>query len=600
MSNDGYNKSLNKYKESGTVDKGNNNTKVIYSHQNVNLSNFIKTENSHKGVCPYTAMEKAYDLPTNLSKNKEEETKYNLPNNTENDKIKLEEIFALETLMQISNNIFINTNHSITKEDINIKNCKIVIYESNNFLQDSNKGDDEFINMLFYFQNKNYIFFLIYCLNKKNVVYLKFFNPLLIEKENIESINLFFINNCFPHIVLGLNNGKMCLYNHEGVICMQNKFIDCKIKKIFIEYNYNYILFLHENNTVINSNSNLIKHALETNNKILPIDYIFTVNKNIPINHIILRYNNTLDSINRDLYSAFGKNDIVKYINNCTSENVDEFEKNTNSFNLNGPRNASYIITSKNMTWAILNIIKPNVKFDFLIKRESYGASEKLSSKINNFIKNIFVKDGESLLNISSNKIHINNFNQNISINNINNNNHSIYAFNTNMIYTFNDPKRQIIDICICPWNNYLVLAIDNLGRLCLYNISRLNILYMWKSYRSAFMSFIIKKNNNQLAKNIKNDNSTKIINSNIFYVTSTDKSYKKGIFFYIKPRNLIEIWDINTLYKIYEIRTFDDPILFKFFFKNHDIPNDVYFFNTNTHVFVINSKFEVLHIKWV
>ncbi|SCN61955.1 Rab3 GTPase-activating protein non-catalytic subunit, putative [Plasmodium chabaudi adami] len=535
----------------------------------------------------------------------DKETTQDLASNAENDMnktskddhIELEEIFALETLMQISNNIFINTHHSITKDDINITNCKVVIYESNNSSPDLNEGDDEFINMLFYFQNKNYIFFLIYCLNKKNVVYLKFFNPLLIEKENIEAINLFFINNCFPHIVLGLNNGKICLYNHEGVICMQNKFFDCKIKKIFLEHNNNYILFLHENNTVINSNANLIKRALESNNKIMPIDYIFTVNKNIPISHIILRYNNTLDSINRELYSVFGKDDLAKYVNICTSEKVDESEENANNFN--GSGNPSYVIASKNMTWAILNIIKPNTKMDFLIKRECYGTSEKLSSKINNFIKNIFIKDTEPLSNTPTNKIHINNTNQNTLVN-INNNNYPIYAFNTNMIYTFNDPKRQIIDICVCPWNNYLALALDNLGRLCLYNISRLSILYMWKSYRSAFMSFILKKDYNQITRNINNDNSTSITNTNIFYVTATDKSCKKGIFFYIKPRNLIEIWDINTLYKIYGIRTFDDPILFKFFFKDHDIPNDVYFFNTNTHVFVINSKFEVLHIKWV
>ncbi|KEG03464.1 hypothetical protein YYE_01488 [Plasmodium vinckei vinckei] len=655
MTNDGQSNILNKCDDSGAID----NIKTIPSHNNVNSTNFIKNENTHKGGCPYAAMMDLSDPPANLPKVlervtkedlleghevkeneiKESETKKDVvedhgikkdvvedqgikkdvvedqgikkdvpndaPNdinsNSEDDHIELEEIFALETLMQISNNIFINTHHSITKDDINIKNCKVVIYESSNSLPDLNEGDDEFINMLFYFQNKNYIFFLIYCLNKKNVVYLKFFNPLLIEKENIESINLFFVNNCFPHIVLGLNNGKICLYNHEGVICMQNKFFDCKIKKIFLEHNNNYILFLHENNTVINSNANLIKHALESNNKIMPIDYIFTVNKNIPISHIILRYNNTLDSINRELYSVFGKDDLAKYVNICTSEKVDESEESTNNLNLNVPGNASYIIASKNMTWAILNIIKPNTKLDFLIRRECYGTSEKLSSKINNFIKNIFVKDSEPLSNTPTNKIHINNTNQNTQIN-INNNNNPIYAFNTNMIYTFNDPKRQIIDICVCPWNNYLVLALDNLGRLCLYNISRLSILYMWKSYRSAYMSFILKKdnNNNKIAKNINNDKSTTISNTNIFYVTATDKSCKKGIFFYIKPRNLIEIWDINTLYKIYGIRTFDDPILFKFFFKDHDIPNDVYFFNTNTHVFVINSKFEVLHIKWV
>ncbi|CAD2098255.1 Rab3 GTPase-activating protein non-catalytic subunit, putative [Plasmodium vinckei lentum] len=633
MTNDGQSNILNKCKDSGTID----NTETIPSHKNVNSTNFIKNENTPKGSCPYAAMVDLPDSPVNLPKvlervTKEDllegqemkqdlsesqemkenvieshELKKDLPSNAQNDMknsneddhIELEEMFALETLMQISNNIFINTHHSITKDDINIKNCKVVIYESNNSLPDLNEGDDEFINMLFYFQNKNYIFFLIYCLNKKNVVYLKFFNPLLIEKENIESINLFFINNCFPHIVLGLNNGKICLYNHEGVICMQNKFFDCKIKKIFLEHNNNYILFLHENNTVINSNANLIKRALESNNKIMPIDYIFTINKNIPISHIILRYNNTLDSINRELYSAFGKDDLAKYVNICTSEKVDESEENANNFNFNAPGNASYIIASKNMTWAILNIIKPNTKMDFLIKRECYGTSEKLSSKINNFIKNIFVKDSEPLSNTATNKIHINNTNQNMQVN-INNNNHPIYAFNTNMIYTFNDPKRQIIDICVCPWNNYLVLALDNLGRLCLYNISRLSILYMWKSYRSAYMSFILKKDNNKIARNINNDNSTTITNTNIFYVTATDKSCKKGIFFYIKPRNLIEIWDINTLYKIYGIRTFDDPILFKFFFKDHDIPNDIYFFNTNTHVFVINSKFEVLHIKWV
>ncbi|CAD2109477.1 hypothetical protein YYG_02432 [Plasmodium vinckei petteri] len=633
MTNDGQSNILNKCEDSGTID----NTEIIPSHKNVNSTNFIKNENTPKGGCPYAAMVDLPDSPVNLPKVLERvtnedllegqemkqdlyesqemkenvieshEMKKDLPSNAQNDTnncneddhIELEEMFALETLMQISNNIFINTHHSITKDDINIKNCKVVIYESSNSLPDLNEGDDEFINMLFYFQNKNYIFFLIYCLNKKNVVYLKFFNPLLIEKENIESINLFFINNCFPHIVLGLNNGKICLYNHEGVICMQNKFFDCKIKKIFLEHNNNYILFLHENNTVINSNANLIKRALESNNKIMPIDYIFTINKNIPISHIILRYNNTLDSINRELYSAFGKDDLAKYVNICTSEKVDESEENANNFNFNAPGNASYIIASKNMTWAILNIIKPNTKMDFLIKRECYGTSEKLSSKINNFIKNIFVKDSEPLSNPATNKIHINNTNQNMQVN-INNNNHPIYAFNTNMIYTFNDPKRQIIDICVCPWNNYLVLALDNLGRLCLYNISRLSILYMWKSYRSAYMSFILKKDNNKIARNINNDNSTTITNTNIFYVTATDKSCKKGIFFYIKPRNLIEIWDINTLYKIYGIRTFDDPILFKFFFKDHDIPNDIYFFNTNTHVFVINSKFEVLHIKWV
>ncbi|CAD2098269.1 Rab3 GTPase-activating protein non-catalytic subunit, putative [Plasmodium vinckei brucechwatti] len=643
MTNDGQSNIINKCEDSGTI----NNTEIIPSHKNVNPTNFIKNENTPKGGCPYAAMvdlpDSSVDLPKVLERVTKEdlieshemkenmieshemkenmieshemkenvieshEMKKDLPSNAqndmntsnENDHIELEEIFALETLMQISNNIFINTHHSITKDDINIKNCKVVIYESSNSLPDFNEGDDEFINMLFYFQNKNYIFFLIYCLNKKNVVYLKFFNPLLIEKENIESINLFFINNCFPHIVLGLNNGKICLYNHEGVICMQNKFFDCKIKKIFLEHNNNYILFLHENNTVINSNANLIKRALESNNKIMPIDYIFTVNKNIPISHIILRYNNTLDSINRELYSAFGKDDLAKYVNICTSEKIDESEENTNNLNFNAPGNASYIIASKNMTWAILNIIKPNTKMDFLIKRECYGTSEKLSSKINNFIKNIFVKDTEPLSNTANNKIHINNTNQNMQVN-INNNNHPIYAFNTNMIYTFNDPKRQIIDICVCPWNNYLALALDNLGRLCLYNISRLSILYMWKSYRSAYMSFILKKDDNKITRNINNDNSTTITNTNIFYVTATDKSCKKGIFFYIKPRNLIEIWDINTLYKIYGIRTFDDPILFKFFFKDHDIPNDVYFFNTNTHVFVINSKFEVLHIKWV
>ncbi|SBS82880.1 conserved Plasmodium protein, unknown function [Plasmodium ovale curtisi] len=542
--------------------------------------------------------------------------------------VELEEVFTLEILIKILSKIFMKGNYCITKDDINTKNCKVFIYESKFDLPNLKQVDEEFINMLFYFQNKNYLFFLIYCLNKKNIVYLNFFNPLLNEKESIESLNLFFMNNFFPHIILGLNNGKIFLYNHEGILCMQNKFIDNKIKNITIEHQRDYILFVHENNTIVNSNIHLIKRALDKNAKTIPFDYVFSINKNMSINHIILRYDNTPDVLKKDIYSVYNKDDLMRYIN----DNL-----HTNMFHNIHNGNINYIVTSKNITLSVLHLVKQNSHNDFLSKKESFSTSEKLSSKINNFIKNIFTKrnDSSAALGAASSAASsaasgagsssASPTSSSASLATLgtasaspagaiyslegitpsmispNSSSGSMDIHNTSIVYSFNDPKRQIIDICICPWNNNLILALDNLGRICLFNISTLTILYMWKSYRSAFMSFIQKKK--ARCYNDNNSESDKCCNGNNQGKHSTivtASQFDKGIFFYLKTRNLIEIWDIKTLHKIFCVRTYEDPAIFKIFFMDHDVPNKIYFFNTDHHVFLMNPNFELFHIKWV
>ncbi|GAW80585.1 hypothetical protein, conserved [Plasmodium gonderi] len=554
--------------------------------------------------------------------------------------IKLEEVFTLEILIKILSKIFVKGNYCITKDDINTKNCKVLIFESKLDTTNLKKNvDEEFINMVFYFHNKNYLFFIIYCLNKKNIVYLNFFNPLLNEKECIESINLFFMNNFFPHIILGLNNGKICLYNHEGIICMQNKFMDNKIKNIFIERQKEYILFVYENNTIVNSNIYLIKRALETNCKIIPFDYSFNVNKNININHIFLRINNkNPDLFKKDLYSIYTKDELTRYITDSI---------NTHYVNYCRISNANYVITSKCITMSILSLVRQNVNNDFLTKKENFGASEKLSSRINNFIKNMFTKKNDISVSSSSmsvspaspssllaSKVVVSSSSvttPSLAIQNIeptiSNNPHQITSniygntgdvLNTQIIHCFNDSKRQIIDICICPWNQNLVLALDNLGRICLFNICTLNILHMWKSYRSAFMSFIQRRKYSNIHHpvNQKKEGGTDGRSSNTsgigenfgrdVYISSgdsvdsTEETDDKAILFYLKTRNLIEIWNLKTLHKVYSVRTYEDPQLFKIFFIDQDVPNKIYFFNTSYNVFLMNTNFELFHLKWI
>ncbi|CRG94220.1 conserved Plasmodium protein, unknown function [Plasmodium gallinaceum] len=521
---------LNNYDKQKVIEESNNYLKSI-SHKNSNASDF-----------------KTY-VDDTLHENNDE--------NSSDKKIQIEEVFTLEILIKILSKIFLKGNYCITKEDINIKNCKVKIFESKNHLRNVKDEDDNFINIIFYFLNKNYLFFIIYCLNKKNVVYLNFFNPLLYEKEKIEVFNLFFINNFFPHIIFGLNNGKVLLYNHEGIICMHNKFIESKIKNIFIENQKDYILFLHENNIIVNSNTHIIKSAIEKNLKILPFDYIFSINKNICINHIILRCDNSNDFYKKDVYSMYNKDDLICYLNN-TIKNI----PNNNNTNIN------YIVTSNSTTLSIFNIVKQNCQNEFLSRKENFSISEKISSKINSFIKNIFTKRSESN-----------------DINALNNNSSTIDILNSNIVHCFNDPKRNIIDICICPWNSYLILALDNLGRISLFNISTLNILYIWKSYRSAFMAFVEKISPSNDQKPFYD------LNSNYF---------NKGILFYLKTRNLIEIWDFNTLNKIYSVRTYEDPTFLKIFFVDNNSPNKIFFFNSNHHVFLMNTKFELFYLKWI
>ncbi|GAB66099.1 hypothetical protein PCYB_082600 [Plasmodium cynomolgi strain B] len=443
--------------------------------------------------------------------------------------IKLEEVFTLEILIKILSKIFVKGNYCITKEDINTKNCRVMIFESKLDMPNLKKnGDEEFINMLFYFLNKNYLFFI----------------------ESIESINLFFINNFFPHIILGLNNGKVFLYNHEGIICMQN--MDSKIKLIFVERHKEYILLVYENNTVVNTNIYLIKRALESNSKILPLDYSFTVNKNMTINHIFLRNNNySPDIFKKDLYCIYTRDDLARYITDAIISHQPQY---------NRIGNANYVITSKTMTISILCLIRPNASNDLLTKKENFGASEKLSSRINNFLKNMFTKKNDS-----------------------------------------SSAMRQIIDICICPWNQNLVLALDNLGRICLFNICTLSILHMWKSYRSAFMSFIQKRKlaTRHLASLSKGGGVTSTNGSRTGNGENGDQLDDKAILFYLKTRNLIEIWDIKTLHKVYSVRTYEDPHLFKIFFADHNVPNKIYFFSTSHHVFLMNTNFELFHVKW-
>ncbi|CRG99715.1 conserved Plasmodium protein, unknown function [Plasmodium relictum] len=477
--------------------------------------------------------------------------------NNSDKQIKIEEVFTLEILIKILSKICLKGNYCITKDDINITNCKVMIFESKYHLRNAKDESDNFINIIFYFINKNYLFFIIYCLNKKNVVYCNFFNPLLYEKETIEVFNLFFINNFFPHIIFGLNSGKVLLYNHEGMICMHNKFIDNKIKNIFIENQKDYILFLHDNNIIVNSNINIIRRAIEKNLKILPFDYIFSINKNICINHIILRCDNSNDFFKKDVYSMYNKDDLMCYINNSI-----------NSIPNNNNNNINYIVTSKNITLSIFNIVKQNNQNEFISKKENFSISQKISSKINNIIKNIFTKRSESN-----------------DMSALNNNSSTIDILNSNVVHCFNDPKRNILDICICPWNPYLILALDNLGRISLYNISTLNILYIWKSYRLAFMSFVEKINSPNDQKPFHD------LDSNYF---------DKGILFYLKSRNLIEIWDFKTLNKVYSIRTYEDPTLLKIFFDDNNSPNKILLFNSNHHVFLMNTKFELFHLKWI
>ncbi|ANQ07701.1 Uncharacterized protein PCOAH_00021820 [Plasmodium coatneyi] len=548
--------------------------------------------------------------------------------------MKLEEVFTLEILIKILSKIFVKGNYCITKEDINTKNCRVMIFESKMDMSNFRKnGDEEFINMLFYFYNKNYLFFIVYCLNKKNIVYLNFFNPLLSEKESIESINLFFINNFFPHIILGLNNGKVFLYNHEGIICMQNKFVDSKIKLIFVERQKEYILFVYENNTVVNTNLHLIKRALESNSKVLPLDYSFTVNKNMTINHIFLRNNNySPDVFKKELYCIYSRDDLARYITDAITSNQPQ---------CNRIANANYVITSKTITISILSLIRQNATYnDLLTKKENFGASEKLSSRINNFLKNMFTKKNDpsgamvtasvaaspssggttsqsvtpsvgsasTALSVPSPSAASNSTGVQMAEPNAiipQHNTSNTYGnvtdnLSTQIVHCFNDAKRQIIDICICPWNQNLVLALDNLGRICLLNICTLSILHMWKSYRSAFMSFIQRRKlttrpSANLSKGVGGVTGT----SSTAHGENEDQLDDKAIFFYLKTRNLIEIWDLRTLHKVYSVRTYEDPQLFKIFFADHDVPNKIYFFSTSHHVFLMNTNFELFHVKW-
>lgn len=112
---------------------------------------------------------------------------------------------------------------------------------------------------------------------------------------------------------------------------------------------------------------------------------MFTINKNISLSHIILRCDNSYDLLKKELYTMYNKEDLMRYINDNINTNP-----NTYSGNIN------YIITSKTITLSILNIIKPNTPNDFLSRKENFSTSEKLSSKINNFIKNIFTKKNEN------------------------------------------------------------------------------------------------------------------------------------------------------------------------------------------------------------
>ncbi|KJP86247.1 hypothetical protein AK88_04141 [Plasmodium fragile] len=545
--------------------------------------------------------------------------------------IKLEEVFTLEILIKILSKIFVKGNYCITKEDINTKNCRVMIFESKLDVPNLRKsGDEEFINMLFYFYNKNYLFFIVYCLNKKNIVYLNFFNPLLSEKESIESINLFFINNFFPHIILGLNNGKVFLYNHEGIICMQNKFAESRIKHIFVEKHKEYILLVYDNNTVVNTNIYLIKRALESNSKILPLDYSFTVNKNMSINHIFLRnYNYSPDVFKKDLYCIYSRDDLGKYITDAIISNQPQY---------NRIANANYIITSKTITISILCLIRQNgTNNDLLTKKENFGASEKLSSRINNFLKNMFTKKNDaSTVAVAGSGSAAGTTSQSVGPsvgsspsrvlslpspsaasssvgatqvaeanaiphNNMSNTYGSVTDnLSTQVVHCFNDAKRQIIDLCICPWNQNLVLALDNLGRICLINISTLTILHMWKSYRGAFMSFIQKRklgtrHSSNLSKGREGVTSTNVSG----HGKDAEQMDDKAIFFYLKTRNLIEIWDLRTLHKLYSVRTYEDPQLFKIFFADHNVPNKIYFFSTSHHVFLMNTNFELFHVKW-
>ncbi|VWU52513.1 Rab3 GTPase-activating protein non-catalytic subunit, putative [Hepatocystis sp. ex Piliocolobus tephrosceles] len=623
-------------------------------------------------------------------------------NNGRDDPVKgsiiIEEVLTLETLISILNKIYDKENEYIYKSDINSSNCKLMLFEFRNELTNGKEKNEELVNILFYFKNKNYFFFLIYCLRKKHIVYLKIFNPLINEKESIESFNIIFINDFFPHIIFGLNNGKVLLYNHEGILCMQNKFIDNKIKNIVTEYEQDYILIVYENNIIVNSNIYIIKEALIENSKILPYDYTFSINKNMYINHILLRYdnNNILDIFKKQIYSIYNKEDLVRYIHdniytgydnvhditygnnnmygnvqgcmygnvyggmyantygntlNNDNQHINQHSNQHSNQHINQTIDAHYILTSKNMTLSIINIMKQQVPNTFISKKENMNTSEKLSTKINTFIKNIFTKktdqnnnmhnNASSFTNTNSKGVNVMNTFVNNSINNTNINNKytgPIEILNSNIIYGFNDANRSILNICICPWNNNLMLALDNLGRIGLYNISTLNILYMWKSYRLAFMSFISKQKSVQNKSNDKsidtvhvndsnhcNGNNNNIVDTTINYNKKTNNSDKynnnisktnvehyehnndlffnqfdKGIFFYIKSRSLIEIWDINTLHKIYSVRTYSDPELLKHFVDDCDSSHNIYFFNTNHHVFLLNSNFELFHLKWV
>lgn len=557
--NDFNNRILNNYEKQKVLEESNNYLKILSHNKNVssNNKNNINLRKDEEEVGMTFIEEKiCFD-----------------------EKIEVEEVFTLEILIKILSKIFLKGNYSLTKDDINIANCKVMIFESKYHLNNTNDEVEDFINMLFYFQNKNYLIFIIYCLNKKNIVYLNFFNPLLSEKETIEAFNLFFMNNFFPHIILGLNNGRILLYNHEGIMCMYNKFVEYKLKNIFIENQKDYILFLYENNIIVNSNIHLIKRALETNSKTLPYDYMFTINKNISLSHIILRCDNSYDLLKKELYTMYNKEDLMRYINDNINTNP-----NTYSGNIN------YIITSKTITLSILNIIKPNTPNDFLSRKENFSTSEKLSSKINNFIKNIFTKKNENAPPSSASSalpssVLINQVDYNMNSNNTSTND----ILNSKIVHSFNDSKRQIIDICICPWNTNLLLALDNLGRISLFNLSTLNILYMWKSYRSAFMSFIQKQNYNCFHRQNKKK-----------FQDTPFNQFDKGILFYLKNRSLIEIWDFKTLNKIYSVRTYECPIFSKLFFGENNVPNKVILFNSSHHVFLMNTNFELLYLKWV
>lgn len=175
--NDFNNRILNNYEKQKVLEELNNYLKILSHNKNVssNNKNNINLRKDEEEVGMTFIEEKiCFD-----------------------EKIEVEEVFTLEILIKILSKIFLKGNYSLTKDDINITNCKVMIFESKYHLNNTNDEVEDFINMLFYFQNKNYLIFIIYCLNKKNIVYLNFFNPLLSEKETIEAFNLFFYEQFF-------------------------------------------------------------------------------------------------------------------------------------------------------------------------------------------------------------------------------------------------------------------------------------------------------------------------------------------------------------------------------------------------------------------